>query len=65
MLDLATSRTFLMIQLGKYHNCHLVLKGYFWFFLVMVLVLFSSVFGPLVLFQFYISSSSYVRITKI
>ena len=37
---------------GKYQNCHLVLKGSFWFFLVLFLVLFSSVFGSLVLFQF-------------
>ena len=48
-----------------YQNCQLVLKGSFWFFLVLFLVLFSSVFGSLVLFQFYTSSSSYVRITKI
>ena len=37
---------------GKYQNCHLVLKGSSWFFLVLILVLFSSVFGSLVLFQF-------------
>ena len=28
----------------KYQNCHLVLKGSLWFFLVLFLVLFSSVF---------------------
>ena len=39
---------------GKYQNCHLVLKGSFWFFLVLLLVLFSSAFGSLVLFQFFI-----------
>ena len=40
--------------MGKYQNCHLVLKGSFWFFLVLFLVLFSSAFGSLVLFQFFI-----------
>ena len=34
------------VDLGKYQNCHLVLKGSVWFFLVLFLVLFSSVFGP-------------------
>ena len=38
---------------GKYHNCHLVLKGSFWFFLVLFLVLFTSVFGSFVLFHFF------------
>ena len=37
---------------GKYQNCQIVLKGSFWFFLVLFLVLFSSVFGFLVIFQF-------------
>ena len=37
---------------GKYQNCHLVLKGSFWFFLVLFLVLLSSFFVSLVLFQF-------------
>ena len=37
---------------GKYQNCHLVLKGSFWFFLVLFLVLFSSAFCSFVLFQF-------------
>ena len=41
------------MQSGKYQNCHLVLKGSFWLFLVSVLILFSSVFGSLVLFQFF------------
>ena len=41
-----------MRVLGKYHNCHLVLKGSYWFFLVLLLILLSSVFGSLVLFQF-------------
>ena len=36
---------------GKYQNCHLVLKSSLWFFLVLILVLFSSVFGCLVIFQ--------------
>ena len=31
--------------MGKYQNCHLVLKGSFWFFFVLFLVLFISVFG--------------------
>ena len=53
------------LKRGKYQNCHLVLKGSFWFFLVFFLVLFSSVFGSLVLFQFFNSSSSFLRITKI
>ena len=48
----------------KYQNCDLVLKGFFLFFFGF-LVLFSSVFSSLVLFQFLISSSSSVRITKI
>ena len=39
------------IKPGKYENCHLVLKGSFWFFLVLFLVLFSSYFGSLVLFS--------------
>ncbi len=30
---------------GKYKNCHFVLKGSFWFFSVLFLVLFSSVFS--------------------
>ena len=46
---------------GKYQNCHLVLKGSFWFFLVLFLVLLSSFFGSLVLFQFYINSSNSLR----
>ena len=40
------------LEMGMYQNCHLVIKGSFWFFLVFFLVLFSSVFGSLVLFQF-------------
>ena len=42
------------IVLGKYENCHLVLKDSFGFFLVCFLVLFSSVFGSLVLFSVFI-----------
>ena len=37
-----------------YLNCHLVLEGSFWFFLVLFLVLFGFVFGSLVLFQFFL-----------
>ena len=36
----ATNGTFV----GKYQNCHLVLKGSSWFFLVLILVFFSSFF---------------------
>ena len=39
---------------GKYQNCHLVLQGSFWFFLILFLVLFSSVFGSLVFFFFFL-----------
>ena len=48
----ANNKVILVPDGGKYQNCHLVLKGSFWFFLVLFLVLFSSVFGSLVLFQF-------------
>ena len=43
-----------LFSVGKYQNCHLVLKGSFWFFLVLFLVLFSSVFGSLVIFSVFI-----------
>ena len=39
---------------GKYQNCHIVLKGSFWFYSVLILVLFSSVFGSLVFFSVFI-----------
>ena len=42
----------LQLARGKYQNCHLVLKGSFWFFLVLFLVVFGSFLGSLVLFQF-------------
>ena len=38
--------------LGKYQNCHLVLNGSSWSFLVLFLVLFSSDFGSLVQFLY-------------
>ena len=42
--------------LGKYQNFHLVLRGSFWFFLFLMLVIFSSFyfFGSLVLFSVFI-----------
>ena len=39
--------------MGKNQNYHLVLKGTFWLFLVLFLVVISSVFGSLVLFEFF------------
>ena len=57
------------LKLGKYQNCHLVLKVSFWFFLVLFLVLLSSFGFSFWFFSsfsvFYICSSSSVMITKI
>ena len=56
-MDILISNLLSESILGKYQNCHLVLIGSFWFFLdllVLFLVLFSSVFGSLVLIQFFL-----------
>ena len=41
-------------QKGKYQNWHLFLRCSFWFYLILFLVLFSSVFGSLVIFHFFL-----------
>ena len=51
-VPLDTFGYFYITFVGKYQNCNLVLNSSFWFFLVLLLILFSSVFCSLVLFQF-------------